>query len=1200
MSDEIDVGGVVATVRLDSGKADEALNNVIRTINRFGSALDYVITIIDKLQEKSDNMSPAMNTAGAAVQAAETKFTSAADAAERYADELANAEKSSAALTDSTKSSGVAIDKTASTANKLGATSGDIAKTASALSAVETSAASAAQSVNQTHTAMKSSSVEKYDAKLAQLNSDYQKQVEIVNRLGAELDALIEDFYKLSAASGDADSFDPAKIFPTESTALDNEFDKLEEIKAKIKEVTEAREKAASAAASAANKQTAAADNVAAAAKKEAAASNAANMALDTGATALRAVTSAAGGTVSKLGYLGTELVYLKRNIQAASTAATKMTVIFSFGVMAAVTLVSAGISRLQEIEEERQETFENGVKNLQEYSDQLNILKQNIEILNDSTSTTEQLTQARNKLTSTFDDLIVGYTKEGEAILANNEALEKEIELLKRKANYERKKVLANSNEISLEDYRLDYLYLEAVYSGYDDLKAKYENNWVNKIQEVFGHDELDPDNVIENYESRMNDFEKRANAYLELNFEMRDSNGKLIKTWDDLSASEQATANSLKLDIFEKFKDGTFTTMEEAQKYLNEMMSDKEFVNQYYRDLESQTQKQAETVKALKKAYDDLNTTISSSITEMSSFQSKMASAYAELTENGKLSQSTINSLISAYPQLIDYLDIETGQLNLTEDTMRELYEIQKQLHIAELEESKTKLRQNEEKIKSNCELAESELKVAEAMLMTIGYDAAYKAREYNYEEKQRAFKDAKKELEELQASCSRIDTLIENINNTKLDLTAESGGIKKTAKTVSEYSQALEKLNHQKRMGQLGIKEEIAALEELGRKYVLSADERIDLEYRIYSAKKQYEEEIERARAKALQDQYTQMENLKSLGKLNAEQELEWLEKIRKTYKMNAEERIALEIKIYNLKEELRQNEVSALDDLGAAITEALKNQYEEQRKAERDRINESIEAWEQWEKSTVEAIQAEIDALDALEKEQESQSAAAEFYRKSQELKLQIAYEKDDYQRKQLEKELNRLTEEEEERLRKEQLEKQREELQNQIDEARNTAEERKKALEEELKVIDENYDKLTSALSLRAQAEQIIMQQSQEQIITLIKSYAPEYDLAGQSIGESLYEAFKSKVDNIYTYIEEVMASIRQYQENAKAAAVKAANDFEQSYRIGAQSSQPPNSVSVYYTSNFNTPVQSPVQTKRAIESTASNIAAMIR
>ena len=243
-----------------------------------------------------------MNTAGAAAQAAETKFTSAANAANRYADELGKAEKSSAALTDSTKSSGVAIDKTASAAENLGAASDNIEKTASAIYDIDTSAASAAQSVDRTNNAMKSSSVEKYDAKLAQLNSDYQKQVEIVNRLGAELDALIEDFYKISVASGDADSFDPAKIFPTESAALDNEFDKLEEIKAKIKEVTEAREKAASAAASAANKQAAAADNAAAAAKKEAADANAANMALDTGATALHAVTSAAGGTVSKLG----------------------------------------------------------------------------------------------------------------------------------------------------------------------------------------------------------------------------------------------------------------------------------------------------------------------------------------------------------------------------------------------------------------------------------------------------------------------------------------------------------------------------------------------------------------------------------------------------------------------------------------------------------------------------------------------------------------------------------------------------------------------------------------------------------------------------------------------------------------------------------------------------------------------------------
>lgn len=1199
MPDNIDVGGISATIDLDGGKVDEALNSVIKTINRFGSALESVISIVDKLQEQTNKMPSAMNTAGSAAESTETKFTAAADAADKFTEELAAAESNSAAFADTTKSADEAIDKLTSTAEDLGATSNDIEKTAAAIADIDTSAASAAQSVERTNTSMRSNSVEKYDEKLVQLNSDYQRQIEIVNNLGAQLDALVDDFYKLSKASGDADNFDPAKIFPAESAALDKEFAKLEEIEAKIKEVSAAREKAASAAVSAANKQVTAANRVSTATKQEASAAKTANIAFDTGATALRAVTSAAGGTVAQLGSLGSELIQLRKNIQAATTKSAMMASVFSFGVMAAITLVSTGISKLQEIEEKRQETFENGVKNLQEYSEQLNTLKQNIEILNDNTSTTEQLTQARNKLTSTFDTLIVGYTSEGEAILANNKALEKEIELLKRKANLERKKVLANSDEISAEDYRLYNLKLEALNAGYDDLKAKYEKDWSNKIKEIFGHAELDPDNMIENYENKMSSFEQRMNAYLELNFEMRNSNGELIKTWDDLSASELAVANSLKLEVFEKFIDGTFTTIEEAQEYLNEIMSNKELVNQYYQNLKIQIEDQGDSIKELQGIYNDLNTTINNSISNMSSFQSKMSSAYAELTENGKLSQSTINSLISTYPQLLDYLDAETGQLNLTEDTMRDLYEIQKRLQIAELEESKAKLQQNEDKIKSNYEVAKSELSAAQAALATMT-GAAYKSKVYVYEEKQGAFEDAKKELEELQASYNRIDTLIETINNTKLDLTAEGNGIKTTTKSVSEYSQALEKLNHQKRMGQLSTKEEIAALEELGRKYVLSADERIDLEYRIYSAKKQYEEEIESARAKALQDQYTQMENLKALGKLNAEQELEWLERIRKSYKMNAEERIALEIKIYNLKEELRQNEVSALDDLGAAITEALKNQYEEQRKAEKDRINESIEAWEQWEKSTVEAIQAEIDALDALEKEQESQSAAAEYYQKSQELKLKIAYEKDDYQRKQLEKELNRLTKEEEERLRKEELEKKKEELQDQIDEARDTAEERRKALEEELDVIDENYDKLTSALSLRAQAEQIIMQESQENIINMIKSYAPEYDLAGQSIGESLYQGFKSKVDNIYSYIEEVMAAIRQYQENAKAAAVKAANDFEQSNRSGANSSQPPNSVNVYYTSNFNTPVQSPVQTKRAIESTASNIAAMIR
>ena len=124
-------------------------------------------------------------------------------------------------------------------------------------------------------------------------------------------------------------------------------------------------------------------------------------------------------------------------------------------------------------------------------------------------------------------------------------------------------------------------------------------------------------------------------------------------------------------------------------------------------------------------------------------------------------------------------------------------------------------------------------------------------------------------------------------------------------------------------------------------------------------------------------------------------------------------------------------------------------------------------------------------------------------------------------------------------------------------------------------------------------------EQTIMQKSQEDIVDLITSYAPEYNLAGETIGQSLYDGIKERVDNIYLYIADIMASVEQFQNEATAAAVQAAADFEAAYKMQQDAASTQTTTVINYTSNFNTPVQSPVQTKRAIESTASNLAAMI-
>ena len=47
-------------------------------------------------------------------------------------------------------------------------------------------------------------------------------------------------------------------------------------------------------------------------------------------------------------------------------------------------------------------------------------------------------------------------------------------------------------------------------------------------------------------------------------------------------------------------------------------------------------------------------------------------------------------------------------------------------------------------------------------------------------------------------------------------------------------------------------------------------------------------------------------------------------------------------------------------------------------------------------------------------------------------------------------------------------------------------------------------------------ALQAEAEKLILTQSQDELLSLISSYAPEYDALGQTLGEKLLDGFKRK------------------------------------------------------------------------------------
>lgn len=414
--------------------------------------------------------------------------------------------------------------------------------------------------------------------------------------------------------------------------------------------------------------------------------------------------------------------------------------------------------------------------------------------------------------------------------------------------------------------------------------------------------------------------------------------------------------------------------------------------------------------------------------------------------------------------------------------------------------------------------------------------------------------------------------------------------------------KLQEAYDDIEHKKAMDQMSTAQELAQLKKIRNTYKMSADERVELNEKIHALEKQQAEEIERANSEKLQTAYDGIENKKALGQMTAKEELAQLEKIQKTYKMNAEERIDLEIKIYNLKKDLKQDEVDSLNNLADAVTEALKNKYEEQRKLEEESINESIQTWQTWEDETVASIQGQIDALDELAEADDREAKRQEYENKRQQLEMQLAYEKDDYNRKSIEKELAKLDTDEAKRIAELEREDLKKSLNQEIENVRKESEQQQQQWQEILEANNKKYDDLTSDASLKAQTSDILMNSDQEEIVNLIKGYAPDSDLAGQTIGESLYNGFKSKVGDIESYIDGITNKITSFQNQLAQTANTAADTFwatRSSYQTQINAAQAPAPVSVNQTVNFNQPVTTPVQTKRQLDTVSQAIAQQI-
>lgn len=578
------------------------------------------------------------------------------------------------------------------------------------------------------------------------------------------------------------------------------------------------------------------------------------------------------------------------------------------------------------------------------------------------------------------------------------------------------------------------------------------------------------------------------------------------------------------------------------------------------------------------------------------ISSEVKSLASAYQTLNEGKQLDVDTMIQLIDKYPTVATAMANE-GKLGKEQaNVLKQLFEAKKSDYILTQKRTIANLQASADETKGVINNIQSQINAYKMLGQVMGMSAIANLATNALSA---VLAKNQQEYNKIQQNIKQAEARIKAIKNININTYGKSGG--NTDDSNKALANELKQLEHKKAIGQLNSQQEYNWLVRINNKYRKNADEQSDMEKRLYNAKKQMQADEEAANTKALQEAYKGIENKKSLGKMNSQQELRQLEQIRQRYKMTAEERMELEIKIYNLKKSLKDDEISSINTLADAVTEALKQKYEEQRKLEEDRINESIESWQNWEDKTVSAIQGEIDALDELAKKQDSENKRQEYENKRQQTELQLAYEKDDYNRTQLQKELARLDKEEAERLAEEQREAKKKALEGRIEAVKGQSQATQERLNKELDKLGEKYEKLTDSFSLKAQAQKFIADSTQKQIVSLIKSYASDYEIAGNTIGDALYNGMKAKMDNISAYVDGVFGKIEAYQRQMANTANASADRFwaSQNSPQASQKQTASKSVTVQQTVNFNQPIESPVETRRQLDRTNQALAKQI-
>ena len=338
-------------------------------------------------------------------------------------------------------------------------------------------------------------------------------------------------------------------------------------------------------------------------------------------------------------------------------------------------------------------------------------------------------------------------------------------------------------------------------------------------------------------------------------------------------------------------------------------------------------------------------------------------------------------------------------------------------------------------------------------------------------------------------------------------------------------------------------------------------------------------------------------SQLQTLKALARTTYEQELEYLEALKNgmaAYGLSAKDALDLEKRLLAAQAQIAERDAQRLDTLLGGIMQALSGRYETMRDAELALLSESRGAWEAWKETSTGAVQAQIDALDALALAQDRAAEEEGYTRRVDKLSQALLYEQDAFNKGQLTAQLEAAQAEYEAWRKQTAREDEKEALRGQLAAVNERAQAELAALERQENAVSAAYAQRLSAAALQAEAEQQLMTASQQELLSLIAQFAPQYNAAGQTLGERLLDGFLQKAGSVEGWTDALNGMILSVRQGLNLAMQSAAEAFYAQRGAAAAAG-----VTITQQNTFYTPVESPADTALRIRQANEALAAQL-